>query len=328
MTGFAPSAARGRSLDAAVRRRLAQSLRALAESARGLVACDAAAVQALADAVQAHPVRPAVMAHYAEAMLAIGAGDAEGADAALAALADPALRRPALPRLVTLDEAELGAGVPALYRRLLNDDPESPVGAVALDAAARQAAPARIAAARGLLGPDFAGEIDAVAHEIVAVAPVPGAAFTFHGATTFYLWGAIALNLPAHPTDADLAVGLAHESGHAVLFAQTFGVPMTLNPDAERHASPLRTTPRPMEGIVHATWVLARMQLAVETMLQRGRLDAAARAAMLALRAELDRDYADGLAVVEAHARFTPEGAAAFAPARAWMASRMVQAAG
>ncbi|WP_240791017.1 aKG-HExxH-type peptide beta-hydroxylase [Roseomonas sp. AR75] len=304
-----------------MRARLAASLRTLAEAASGLIACDAAAIGALADLVAARPVRPAVMARYAEAMLAIGAGDAATAEAALAALADPALRTPALPRTVTLDDDDLGPGVAALYTRLLNDDPDSPVAIRALDAAERDAAPSRIAAALALLGPDFAGELASVAQEVVAVAAAPGGALHFQGATSFHLWGAIALNLPAHPTDAALAVTLAHESGHAVLFAQSFGAPLTANDPASRYASPLRETPRPMEGIVHATWVLARMHLAIERMLAGGAADAAAREALRAMRGDIRRDYAAGLAVVDAAARFTPEGEAAFAPAAAYMAT-------
>ena len=313
---MAPSAARGARLDTAVRGRLATSLRDLAESAAGLLPCDAAALGALADAVAAHPVRPLVMARYAAAMEAVGSGDAAAAEAALAALADPALRARSAPRTITLCDADLGPGGAALYRHLLNDDPDSPLAIRALDAGDRLAAPARVAAALDLLGPDFAAEIAGVAPEVVAVAPLPGAAAAFQGATSFYLWGAIALNLPAHPADPDLALTLAHESGHAVLFGSTFGVPLTVNDPGERYASPLRETPRPMEGIVHATWVLARMHLAAETMIAGG----------IDLRAERDairRDYAEGLAVVDAAARFTPEGAAVFAPARRYMAAAL-----
>lgn len=292
---------------------LAASLRRLGIAAEGALRCDPAAIQALSDAVAAHPVRPLVMARYAAAMAAIGTGDRQVTEAALAALADPALHAPAAPRTVTLCDADLGPGGAALYRHLLNDDPESPVAIGALDPALRAAAPARVAAALGLLGADFAGEIAAVTPEVVAVAPVPGAPMAIHGATSFHLWGAIAVNLAAHPTEAALAITLAHESGHAVLFGATLGVPLTVNDPAERYASPLRATPRPMEGIVHATWVLARMHLAAERLIAGG----------IDLRAERDairRDYADGLAVVDAAARFTAAGAAVFAPARDYMA--------
>ncbi len=296
-----------------MRARLAASLRALADAAGGLIRCDRVAIAALADAVATHPVRPLVMGRYSAAMEAIGAGEAAAAEAALAALADPALRRHAGPRTVTLSDGDLGPGGAALYWHLLNDDPDSPVAIRALDPAQRAAAPGRVAAALDLLGPDFAGEIAAVAPEVVAVAAEPGAALEFHGATSFHLWGAIALNLPAHPTAPALALTLAHESGHAVLFGATLGVPLTVNDGAERFASPLRATPRPMEGIVHATWVLARMHLAAERMIAAG-ID------LTAERDAIRGDYADGLDVVDSAARFTAEGAAVFAPAREYMA--------
>lgn len=259
------------------------------------------------------------MARYAAAMLAIGAGQAGPAAEALAALADPVLCLPAAPRVVTLDEAMLGPGLPALYLRLLNDDPETPLRCRALPADRLGAAQADIGRALAALGPDFAGEIAAVAGEVVLVAREPGAPLRFQGATALHLWGAVVLNAEDWDTPAAMGEALAHESGHAVLFGLTGGEPMVENPDDERFASPLRAEKRPMDGVVHATWVLARMHLAAMRMLDSGLLDAANQAEAALLRERAVRLYADGLVVVARHARFTPAGRAAFATAEHYM---------
>lgn len=322
---FAPSAARGAALDTAVRARLAASLSAIADAADGVFACDTPAIRALAAHVAAHPVRPTVMLRYAEAVSAIGAGDPDAASAALAALADPTLRAPALPRVTTLRDADLGPGGAAAAARLLDDDPGLALRLAPLDDAALETAAQRVAAAQDLLGPDFAGEIAAVAPEVLAVRPAPDADGGFDGATSFHLWGCVALNVGKTADDVALATALAHETGHAVLFGLTLGGTVVSNPDEERFASPLREDPRPMEGIAHATWVLARMHLAVAGMLESGRLDAAQRALAAQSLPFIARDYAAGLSVMARGARFTPAGEAAFAPAEAYMAGQGVR---
>ncbi len=322
---FAPSAARGAALDTAVRARLAASLSAIADAAEGVFACDVPSLRALASHVAGHPVRATVMLRYAEAVSAIGTGDPAAAAAALAALADPALRAPSIPRVITLRDADLGPGGGAACLRLLSDDPARPLDILPLDDDSLAAAATRVTQAMGLLDDGFAGEIRALTPEIVAVRGAPGARSRFDGATSFYFWGGMALNLDPPPDPVDLAIALAHESGHAALFGLTMGGPVVTNPDTERYASPLRDDPRPMEGIAHATWVLARMHLAVAGMLESGRLDAAQRAAAERSLAGIARDYAAGLSVMAEGARFTEAGAAAFAPAEAYMASQGVR---
>ena len=318
--GFAPSAARGAALDATVRAQLADSLRAIAESAEDDL-CDRGAVAALADAVATHPVSSAVMVRYTEAVAAVMQGAAEEAGRCLAALADPTLRSPVVPRVMTLRDADLGLGGTEAYRRVMDDDPGHSLGMLPLDDAALPEAAAHVEAATALLGEDFAGEIRHLVPEILGVRGIPGARLQFDGATSFYLWGCIALNLGRRRSPIGLATALAHESGHAVLFGMTMGGPVVSNPDEERYASPLREDPRPMEGIAHATWVLARMHLAVRGMLDSGKLDAAQRAEAAQALQRIARDYQAGHGVMAQGARFTEAGSAAFAPAEAYMAS-------
>jgi HEXXH motif-containing protein len=52
---------------------------------------------------------------------------------------------------------------------------------------------------------------------------------------------------------------LTHEAAHSLLLGYTLGAPLVESDPAERFSSPLREDLRPMDGIVHATYVLARM---------------------------------------------------------------------
>ncbi len=71
---------------------------------------------------------------------------------------------------------------------------------------------------------------------------------------------------------------LAHETAHALLFGLPLGADLTTNDPGERYALPLRLDPRPIEGIVHATYVLARMIYALDQISGSVRLGADERA--------------------------------------------------
>ncbi|MBL6431916.1 MAG: hypothetical protein HPM95_15385 [Alphaproteobacteria bacterium] len=54
-----------------------------------------------------------------------------------------------------------------------------------------------------------------------------------------------------------------HEAAHGTLFAMSPVEFYVFNPENERYSSPLRLDPRPLDGIYHATFVLARMHIAM-----------------------------------------------------------------
>jgi len=320
---FFPSRAHGLQTDAAVRARLAASLDGIIATLDGALDADRESFAALTAAIRAHPVRPAVMALYAELVPALFE-DADRARDILAALAMPAWRVPAQARVVTLRDADLGAGIAACYLRQLNDEPDQPMEPTVLADDALAEGRERVAAAVALLDiacPGMAGELRALVNEVVLVGPAtaPGAV-SFHGASSFYLWGSLLLNIAAHPTRVRLVEGLAHEGGHCLLHGLTLGEQTVENAAEARFASPLRDDPRPMDGLVHATYVLARMHLALASILDSGALTADERDEATTRLAAVRRDYAEGLAVVAAGARFTARGAAAFAGAEAYMA--------
>ena len=67
------------------------------------------------------------------------------------------------------------------------------------------------------------------------------------------------LNAEKHRALVDMIDGLVHESAHANLFSLSLGDPFVANKDDEFYHSPLRSDPRPLDDIFHATYVSARL---------------------------------------------------------------------
>jgi hypothetical protein len=97
----------------------------------------------------------------------------------------------------------------------------------------------------GCVAPEIEAEIRSLLAEIVFVSAEPNEASSFHGATSFFCWGALFINADAHLTLVKMIDGLTHESAHAYLFSLSLGDSFVQNPDDEMHASPLRSDPRP-----------------------------------------------------------------------------------
>jgi hypothetical protein len=75
-----------------------------------------------------------------------------------------------------------------------------------------------------------------------------------------------------------------------------------------------------MDGIYHATFVSARMHWTMSRLLDSGELTAEEVDAARAARDADARNFADGDAVIHAHARLSHVGGELIAGARAWMA--------
>ena len=135
------------------------------------------------------------------------------------------------------------------------------------------------------------------------------------------LWGAILLNARGQQTALDTAQALAHESGHNLLFGMCASGPLVDNEDEELFSSPLRTDPRPMDGVFHAAYVIARMHQTLSRLLAAGVLDAAQVDAATIDLAAHRRNFAAGDQVIREGARLTAVGRDAIAAAREYMAT-------
>jgi HEXXH motif-containing protein len=316
---FAPDAVRAVGLDQAVRAGLADSLTTVFDNLDFVP--DGDRVTALLNRVMAGPVPPALFGCYFELVLALF----DQRDDAAAALVDELLLFPTPEferlRIVTLDDRDLGLGQSGRYRRLLRADIGGEIQPLSESQCAESAV--RLSEALDLLRlavPALAAELAGLVREILLASPERGQrGFEFGGASTFSLWGALVLNAEGFGGRLDIAVSLAHEAAHTLLFGLALGVALTENDPAERYRSPLRQAPRPMEGVAHATFVTGRMIYALEALIGSGLLGdnelAWAREQLMVNEQACD----GGLEIVFAEARFTPAGTSAFAGLRHYM---------
>ncbi|MEA2663115.1 MAG: hypothetical protein QOI11_59 [Candidatus Eremiobacteraeota bacterium] len=125
------------------------------------------------------------------------------------------------------------------------------------------------------------------------------------GMTATHAFGAIFLRIP--PRDDDAVTywieHLVHEISHLKLELLAQHGRLVLNPPEERYPPPIRKDPRPMAGIVHATFVLARMVRVFRALVALGHGPAHA-ARLDALTAQFEQ----GLGTLRAHARWTEHG--------------------
>jgi HEXXH motif-containing protein len=306
-----------------MRDRLGQSLAYILDEADGHLRYARTDLSRFLDRLGAGPVSSQVFGAYCDLVLDIESDRLDDAERRVSEILAAPSHRDGPVIVELLDPASDPAS--DRYCRLVDTDPGMPFRLVPPPAPVAALCRDRIAAALALLDagyPALAAELRVLLREIVlAVSPDGPGAVVFDGASSFMLWGAVILNARAHETVLDMVQALAHESGHNLLFGLCADGPLVENDDVERYASPLRLDPRPMDGIVHATYVTARMHQAMRHLLESGALtveqERAARTALAGHR----RAFADGIAVIDGHARFTALGAAVMAGARDHMAA-------
>lgn len=319
----------GALVDRSVRKALIRSLTMLFAKAADRMKYDEAKLQILLDKIDAGPVKPAIFGLYTELVEALFRGDSRISLEDLAQYLiglDPA---GAGTSLVSLTDQDLGASQAARYARLIKDDPHHTYGIQPLVENFAEAH-ARVSAALSVLhqgAPELAREITALVREIVLVADAQdNSSRSFDGASTFYLWGAVFLNV-GDATRLDLAQQIAHEAAHLLLFGLMMGQPLTENDLEERFTSPLRQDPRPMEGVVHAAYVLARMSYALRRLLESGSLAPADQVEAQEKLVLHRTRFFDTLPTIQRHARFKPEAHAVFQGAVEYMSRDIGQVA-
>ncbi|MCW5713006.1 MAG: hypothetical protein KIT43_00630 [Bauldia sp.] len=301
-TLFDPDAARAAALDASLRAGLASSIDYLASVTGGR---DATWDEVLAG-ITAGPVSPFVFGSYAAMVAALSRGERPAPHKAQLMVAS---RLPAATGPLVL----FGGGVPpALWPQLamlFDTDRDRPFQVEAPAPAAAGAAMVEIEGALDVLrryDPAFLADILATQRVIVLAAPVRGAT-SFGAASTFFLWGLSIFNAePRRDVVAMLDI-LVHESGHLLLFGLAGGGALAEN-GAERHASPLRRDPRPIEGIFHAAFVATRVHAAFTRLLGATGLEAELLASLDREREASGRAGRAGLATLSEHAIPTPRG--------------------
>ena len=309
LTGFDPSAERARAVNARMRARLRQSLEYILAQADGQVPIPHSEMDAFFARLENGPVSPLVFGAYCELVLAFERDDlAEAEELIKEIAAAPNLEDG--PRVIDLADPERDHAA-MRYRRLVDGDPDA---AIVISPPGEKAAELRplIAEALALIergNPALAGEIRGIVREIVlAYGAEDAKGLKFDGVSSFMLWGGVVLNVTGYKSAVEVVQALAHESGHNLLFGLCVNGPLQENDDNERYPSPLRLDERPMDGIVHATYVTARMHQSIQRLLDAGTLGAGQ--AEEARRANITnaKYFASGMETVDRHARLTPLG--------------------
>lgn len=324
--GFAPDPERAKALDRRMHEELANSLSYLQErleaTASTIPWMDPSRLSHPQDLIrQGKRLTPLCFVAYYDLTTALMVGDEATARRALGQLAE-ALPAPAVrvhDPLRSLDRCVRSAR----YVELLCGDSNDDIGLKPLTAERAQGFEARFERGMNLMRatyPELAGEVDAIVHEVVAIGKDPSKNMQMDGASHYQLWGTLFLNADFHPTDIAMMEVISHESAHSLLFGFCTQEPLVENDDEPVFSSPLRPDRRPMDGIYHATFVSARMHLAMGRLLESGQLDDESHAATVAAMEADRRNFEAGDSVIREHAVLTPLGRELMEGARQYMA--------
>lgn len=300
-----------------MRERLAESLDYVLQNVGEDLLVGADDARALVARIRATRQSPHLFGAYYDLVFALEADDLGSArNYASELLARPSLTGTEISRIDERSDAE-----EERYRRLFLSDLHVELPDSDLMRDCRQ----RFDEAFALLDAGFPGmadEIRALLREIVVAAgPEDPKALTFDGASCYMLWGAILLNARGQKNVLDTAQALAHESGHNLLFGFSADGPLVENADDELFSSPLRKDPRPMDGVFHATYVVARMHQTLRRLLDSGVLNSEQTIAAKSDLAAHKQNFAIGDAVVREGGRLTETGRDVIEAAREYMAA-------
>lgn len=318
---FYPCSERVRKFDQMMRDQLAESMDYLMEVTKERLTISADRAQEKLSQLRKDAVLPEVIAAYHELVFAIQDGRLDAAQALFDEIFDTIGAGTSFQVIPFKEPSE--DRVSECYITQITNDSSTPFVAFPAKSVDFERAETLIYESLDLLSecsPPLHDEICALLKRVMLGAgPSEKNAFTFDGASAFGLWGAIFLNAIEPKDVVDMVQTLAHESCHNLLFGYCIEGRLVDNPDEDRFASPLRSDPRPMDGIFHATFVLARMYYSLEQIAQHSGLDAELKSKIATERKLRAASFYDGLATLKAQARYTHEGQALMNAAEAYM---------
>lgn len=310
---FLPSGDRAVAMDGLMRGRLADSFEAIQQAAGSEPSLQLDLANVIRGLRGSESAPPALWAVYGDLCRAVARDDLDAVQR-LGARLQTTLGHPSRQRLCNLTDEDLGAGGAELFANAIDDDPSLPLNLGPADRSEMDRLADLLPSALSLLrdaSPDLFKEIAILTRQIVLASSPPGSV-TFSGAATLFLWGAILLNPEGLTSRLKLVEAIVHESAHALLTGLTGGIDVTTNDADQLFASPLRADPRPMEGIAHAAFVLARINFALDRIAHSCVLSRDEQDELRAMQAENRRFYAKAEEVVRTSASFTPAGAIIF----------------
>jgi len=305
-------------LDALVRSRLADSLVHIVERARHVVAIDAVAFERALASIRGHGVDPGLFARHHDLVIALRQGDLACAERLLGEIIALAGREQRL-ELVHYEVGRLGADFERLPRIMFSErNAGNPLRT--LDHAEYRDAAANMEIALNRIAeidPGIRDEIDALQKRIYVAGHDPGSDHPVFGAVTcFAVWGGCCVNAACYASDGSMTEFFVHEVTHSLLLALSCDSPLVLNPIEESYPSPLRSDPRPMDGIFHALAVCARLTEFHARWRDGDWLTPEERDIVNRAVEENRAAFLAAAAMVEAHARLSELGTALFDEAR------------
>lgn len=268
MNQFDPSRARGEALRQEMDLALWRSVEDILDAAAG------------ADLLAAR-ARPADYAAYSDLVFDHPKGDAIAPDVrgkAAAALRErmdgggqPRNRTDNLPRIANLAPSCFSPDEIERMNRWWDTEDYNPMGLSHVSSEDLSSARDRLRAAIGLMreaDPELFGEMLAIVDEIVLARPNGTQRFNYSAGSSFALWGGILFNVDMHADWPLYYKNLTHEAGHNLLFAIGREGGFVGNSINETYSSPVRDDPRPIDGIFHAAFVMARESRAFHRLLE------------------------------------------------------------
>jgi HEXXH motif-containing protein len=299
-------------LDTAMRGALADSLAHIHDAAaRPMDVADELCADCLS-AIRSHRIGPGVFGRYYDVVFALQEGRHGDAGALFREIAALAEDEPAF-HAVPFTEEALGRDKER-YARFIGLESEAPADLTSPQQNDWLKFQANVAAAMELLeqaDSALAAELRTLLVQVVAVGlDSQSGGRGFSGASSLMLWGAVLLNAPRHRSRLDTLGGLVHEAAHQILFGLSIDSPLAENPISERFGSPLRTDTRPMDGILHATIVCARIRYAYSRLREAatGSLDDIERRQIDERIDHYRVKFFDGLQTVERFGRLSDNG--------------------
>ncbi len=323
---FVPCAENGLRARRAIHARLHESLQHIFQQCSGIVEFPATRAAALLRRTESgQHVPPALFCDYFALVETIKSGERAPIDAALHKLLQHA-EHSGVPALAVRPFTAAGfAGEEAGFRRNFISDSLRDEQIDYVDAAREPEIVAQFNRALELLrrhAPRTYAEMQCLVCEFVPAFGNTINGSTFDGCSSLERWGTILINAKQDKSDLELSETLTHEGAHNALFALSPVNFHVENPPEERYPSPLRDDPRPINGIYHATFVLARMCFAMTEVQTSAAADAALREQAAALAKRSAKLFADGYRVLHQHARYTAEGEAIMRDALRFMRQR------
>lgn len=324
---FMPCAERARCIDLRMRQQLCQSLQYLRDTASEQLNMDLPGIKLVVDGMRQGLRYPAsTFGLYYEITSALIDGNLEVAIALDDELSQETPFATNAIQVMTLDEVSRPSNR-TRYQRLMDTDPTAPFRIVSPPANQGDKAKNLYADCLRKLEqvyPELHGEVSAILHDIILVEGDSSLDYKFAGGSCYMLWGALFINASMHQSPVSIMEAIAHESAHSLLFGFTIDEPLVNNADEDVFESPLRFDLRPMDGIYHATYVSARMHLAMSRMLHSELVShedqASARAAML----EDEINFQKGYATVSASGDLTVTGKSLLSSAHLYMTNTKV----